>query len=65
MESIDEKNVAKAWAQLGNKTYEQIIIDCCDAKEDMHLNGWAMLNLCKAIADDIQGQIKLYKTGFH
>ena len=56
MESIDEKNVAKAWAQLGNKTYEQIIIDCCDAKEDMHLNGWAMLNLCKAIADDIQGK---------
>lgn len=58
LENIDEKSVAKAWGQLdsNSQAYEQIISDCCALKEDMHLNGWAMLNLCKAIADNIQGE---------
>ena len=53
---ISEKSVVKMWEEFEKGHFSQITIDCFNLKEQMRLNGWCMLNLCKKIADKIEGQ---------
>ena len=66
LKDVSEKNVARAWGILNKEeAYKQIIADCINLKEDMHLNGWAMMNLCHKIAIQIQGKESDESTLIH
>lgn len=52
---ISEESVAQTFEQMGNKDYDNMIIDCLRLRDDLQLNDWAYLQMLKQLSAIIAG----------
>lgn len=59
-----EAQVAEAWKAVCSQPYEQLLVDCMEAKEKYQLNDWAYLLLTKQLGVQLYGEQELDKISF-
>ena len=56
LKSLEESEIADIWDELSGDDYTPMFDDCARYTQEMRLNGWATMNLCKAIGEQLEGK---------
>ena len=56
MNGITEKDIERIWKRLSSDDYTPLFEDCARICQEKHLNGWATLNLCKTVSEQLLGE---------
>ena len=56
LKSLNESAIAEVWDELSGDDYTPMFDDCARYTQEMRLNGWATLHLCKAIGEQLEGK---------
>lgn len=56
LKNLNESEIGRVWDLLSGDDYTPMFDDCARYSQEMRLNGWATLQLCKAIGERLQGK---------
>lgn len=56
LKNLTESEIGKIWDKLSDEEYTPMFDNCAQYIQEMRLNGWATLNLCKAIGERLEGK---------
>lgn len=56
LDGTDNEALAKAWVELSNGKYDNMLSDCLDLRAKLHLCDWAYLNMLMTFAEKYAGK---------
>ena len=56
LNGVAEKDISNIWTRLSTDAYTPLFEDCARICQEKNFNGWATLNLCKAISEELLGK---------
>ncbi|MBQ6747116.1 MAG: hypothetical protein IJR07_08745 [Bacteroidaceae bacterium] len=56
MNGCDEKETMRIWNLLNTEDYDELFFSCEQQRKDLNLNGWALVNLCRVVSEELLGQ---------
>lgn len=56
LNNISEAEVDRIWHTFNVEAMDELFFSCENLRRDLNLNGWALLNLCKIVGEEIEGK---------